>query len=199
MRVIAGKYKKRNLVSVSGHTSRPTTDFVKETMFSIIQSVDGQSVLDLYAGSGSLGIEALSRGAISVDFVENSDNAISSIMANVKNIGIASAIHIYKRRVSAFISKSEKNYDLIFMDPPYDKGLIQETVDLIASTKILNDTGKIVIERYFKEELKLNGSLSTVYEKKYGSTIIQVLEKAVIDCEADKCSDNTGDIANENI
>ena len=154
MRVIAGKYKKSNLFAVPGYTSRPTTDFLKEMIFSVVSDWEGKTVLDLFAGSGSLGFEAISRGAVSADFVDASEKAIKTILRNKDKLGCEEIIfHIHKKRVSSFLQKCEKKFDVIFLDPPYEKNLINITLKLIFEYELLRTGGIIIAEHSVREKI----------------------------------------------
>ena len=146
MRIIAGKYKKANLFSIPGNSIRPTADFTKEVIFSIIQEIDQKQVLDLFTGCGSLGLEALSRGAKYVTFVDFSEKSIKILIKNFERLHCGEKCRIYRKKVFAFLKKSENQFDLIFMDPPYNKNLINSTVKLILENELLNSNGKIIIE-----------------------------------------------------
>ncbi|MBU1651819.1 16S rRNA (guanine(966)-N(2))-methyltransferase RsmD, partial [bacterium] len=118
MRVNAGKWKGRSLSVPKG--TRPTTDRVKEALFSILGSMQGLSILDLYAGSGSLGIEALSRGAVSVAFVETSRQALRILAGNLPEPD-EPAIEFIQQDVFEFLNQTIHSFDIIFCDPPYNK------------------------------------------------------------------------------
>ncbi len=154
MRVISGKFKGRKLSCADGKTTRPTMDFVKEAMFSIVYDFSNKNVLDLYAGSGSLGIEALSRGASSVDLVEFSSKAIKEIFHNLNTIGCGKEIKVKKKKVDSYLKKCEKKYDVIFVDPPYQKNLINKTLKLILENKLLAENGVIIVEHHSFEKIQ---------------------------------------------
>ncbi len=153
MRIIAGKRKGYKLFSVDGNTSRPTTGFMREFIFSVLQDIDDTEVLDLFAGTGSLGIEALSRGAVYADFVEFSSNAVAPLLQNLAKTKYDKCSHIYRKTVKRFLKKCERQYDIIFMDPPYSKGLVKETLDSIIEYKILKPSGIIVVDHATKERI----------------------------------------------
>lgn len=124
MRVIAGTYRSRQLVAPRGTSTRPTSDRLRETLFNIIAPrIDGCSFVDLYAGTGAVGIEAISRGAAQVWFAENSDAALAAIRANLAALKILRGYTIEDRGVGAMLqrlAKLEKPIDIIFLDPPYE-------------------------------------------------------------------------------
>lgn len=146
MRIIAGKYKRANLFPVPGNTSRPTTDYNKEVMFSILMNCEDKLVLDLFAGSGSLGFEALSRGAAEVFFVDFSMRSISTLKKNITKLKTAEQCRIQRRKVISFLKKTDRKFDLIFLDPPYNKDLVNPTLDVILERHLLEENGKIIVE-----------------------------------------------------
>jgi 16S rRNA (guanine966-N2)-methyltransferase len=179
MRVIAGKFKKANLVTVKSRDTRPTTDFLKEVIFSVLGDCNVKLVLDLYAGSGALGLEALSRGAERTLFVDMSMNAIKAMKTNVHKLKCEEDCHIYKKKVSAFLKVRNEKFDLIFMDPPYNKGLINSTIELIFQNKLLAEKGRIVVERSRNESLAEEWHDLVVYDKRYGDNVVTVLKNYV--------------------
>ncbi|MDP8201207.1 MAG: 16S rRNA (guanine(966)-N(2))-methyltransferase RsmD [Candidatus Tenebribacter burtonii] len=175
MRIITGKFKKANLFTVPGKTARPTTDYIKEVIFSVISSCNGKNVLDLYAGSGSLGFEALSRNADFVDFVDFSDKSIKTMKHNIEKLKCTFDCKIHKKKVSAFLNSIDKKFDLIFIDPPYDKDLVNFTIEKIIDNLLLSQNGHIVIEHSPREKLLEKWNVMTTYNKNYGSSVITVL------------------------
>ncbi len=168
MRVISGKFKGRKLSCADGKTTRPTMDFIKEAMFSIVYDFTGKQVLDLYAGSGSLGIEALSRGASSVDLVEFSSKAIKEIFNNLETIKCGNEIKVKKKKVDSYLKKCEKKYDVIFADPPYQKNLINKTLRLILEHQLLAKDGIVILEHHPFEKIETQGlEKYTIVSKKY--------------------------------
>lgn len=153
MRIIAGKFKGMNIFSVAGKSTRPTTDYFREYIFSVYQNLEGKRVLDLYAGTGALGLEALSRGASSADFVEMSNNALQALFANIEKTKSNDICRIHKRNVLNFLKKCQEKFDLILIDPPYDKGLIAPTLELIMERELTTPEGAILIEHSRKEPI----------------------------------------------
>ncbi len=174
MRIITGKYKGRKLHTIPGNRTRPTTDFMKEAMFSVIENCDDNLVLDLYAGTGSLGLEALSRGAAFVDFIEMSSNAMKTLFRNIDMLDVRSICRVNKRKVSAYLKVTEKKYDLILMDPPYDKGLIKKTIDLVQEMDVLKEDGLLVIEHSSYEPVA-SEKYRVLFDNKYGNQSLTVL------------------------
>lgn len=144
MRVITGSARGRRLKTPENYDIRPTTDNVKESIFNIIQfDIEGRKVLDLFAGTGQLGIECLSRGAQSVTFVDNSKDAVAIVKDNLKNGGLSAPV--IQMDAPSFLRGCGK-FDLIFIDPPYDSDLYEEVLEIINSIDILSDGGIIICE-----------------------------------------------------
>jgi len=169
VRVISGKYKGKNLIGFDIDGTRPTMDRVKESLFGIIQnSIKGSLVLDLFAGSGSLGIEAISNGALECYFVDNNIELINIIKKNVLNI--SEEVNIiksdYKNALERF-KIDNLRFDIIFLDPPYKMNLINDCLNKINEYNLLNENGIIVCE-YENEDISTD-SFELIKEKKYGS------------------------------
>jgi len=177
MKIIAGIYKGRQLYSVEGVTARPTSSFNREMMFSTIYSYkDGfANVLDLYAGSGMLGFEALSRGAEHITFVDRSKKAVSTIIANAELLKVSSNCKVVMKRVEDFCATKPMQYDLIFADPPYEKGLVNQTLHLILECGLLAEGGLIVIEHSVKEPIDDVFSDRIYKVKRSGQTVVTLL------------------------
>ena len=144
MRVITGTARGRKLKEPQGFDIRPTTDQVKEAIFNICQfDIEGRAVLDLFGGTGQLGIEAASRGAARVDIIDQSKDALKLIRENVKITGLD--IRVLQADSISYLRACGK-YDLIFIDPPYDSGLAEEAVKTIKEFDILSDGGIIICE-----------------------------------------------------
>jgi 16S rRNA (guanine966-N2)-methyltransferase len=123
MRIIAGSFRSRTLAAPAGPATRPTSDRLRETLFNVLAPrLDGAAFLDLYAGSGAVGIEALSRGAVRVEFVERAPAALSVLSENLAKLGVTAGLRIHSRSVSGFLMtlKAGVGFDVVFLDPPYD-------------------------------------------------------------------------------
>lgn len=153
MRIITGRFKGANLLSVPGRGTRPTTSFQREVIFGMYQDYEGKRVLDLFAGTGGLGLEALSRGAVWVDFVEFASPAIAVLLKNIQKLRCESECHIHRRKVDAFLKTEISPYDVILMDPPYDKNLVNPTLRQILERGALAEDGVIVVEHSGKEPI----------------------------------------------
>lgn len=168
MRVISGKYKGKILKGFNIEGTRPTMDRVKESMFALIQNqVKDSVVLDLFAGSGQLGIEALSNYCDRCYFVDKNNIAIETIKENTK--GIDNAI-IIKSDYKKYLNETNIKYDIIILDPPYKSNYIKEIIDIIDEKKLLNQNGIIVCETDFPLEI----SRKVYKSKKYGQKYIQI-------------------------
>ena len=147
MRVITGTARGRRLEELPGLDTRPTTDRVKEGLFSAIQfDIEGRRVLDLFAGTGQLGIEALSRGAAWCDFVDSSDAALKVTRRNAETCGFLDRAAFHRVDFSAFLERAGGRYGLIFLDPPYASGDLEKALERIAAIDIVAGNGIIVCE-----------------------------------------------------
>jgi len=150
MRIIAGEFKGRHIRAVDGYNTRPTTDKIKENVFNIMgQFFTGGRVLDLFAGSGNLGIEALSRGMDHATFIDVDFNAIKIIKENISNLKLQDRAEIYRNdafKALNVLAKKDAKFDLILLDPPYGKVGITELLAIIIKKDLLNDGGLIMCE-----------------------------------------------------
>jgi 16S rRNA (guanine966-N2)-methyltransferase len=176
MRIIAGDKKGFKLTTLQGTSTRPTTDFVKEAIFAIIFDCNDLEVLDLFAGSGSLGLEALSRGAKWLDLVDMSEKAVKTIKKNVDKLQYEDRTRIFRQSAENFIKHSGNKYDIILLDPPYGKSLINKTLTAIFEAELLNEDGFVVAEHHhYREKISEQLSERIVKQKKYGDTSITIL------------------------
>ncbi len=175
MRVIAGKAKGRKLRSVSGDVTRPITDLVKESLFNILRNEVVDAVfLDLFAGTGSVGIEALSRGARRAVFVERNRRAIKTIEENLRITGLADRAEVIRDDVFKFLAREPtEKFDLIYIAPPQYKGLWAETLLALDGRGFLAEGGLAIAQIFPKEyeDLALK-SLELLDQRKYGSTML---------------------------
>ena len=174
MRVITGTARGRKLVTPEGLDTRPTTDMVKESIFSIIQcEILGARVLDLFAGSGQLGIEALSRGAQSADFVDSDRRAITAVRQNLDSTGFADRARVYPMEAQTYLSGAAGRYDIAFLDPPYHHGLAAQALPEVA--KRMESSGVIVCETQRDEELPEEvGGFRLYRTYRYGKIMLHV-------------------------
>ena len=177
MRVISGKYKGKQLMGFDIDGTRPTQDRVKESLFAMIQDyLLDANVLDLFAGSGNLGIEALSNGACSCVFADINRKCIQVIEKNLQNLKEPTEV-IQGDYLEVLSKMKDRKFDLIFLDPPYRYGIIEEILNFIVQKDILNDDGIVVCE-YENDSLKENyGDLKMLKNKKYGYKNITIYQK----------------------
>ncbi len=152
MRVITGTARSKKLVTPKGMDVRPTTDMVKEAVFSAVQfEIEGAAVLDLFAGSGQIGIEALSRGAKSAVFVDKNRDAIAAVKENLKTTQLAEKGKVLLTDSLAFLKSTREQFDFIFLDPPYEQGICQQALPL--AVQAASETCVIFCETRKQEEL----------------------------------------------
>lgn len=147
MRIITGTARGTKLDTLEGEVTRPTTDRVKEAVFSMIQfDIEGRAVLDLFAGSGQLALEALSRGAARATMIDQSRDAVNIITSNAKKTHLYEKCRISNADYTSFIrgAQGRDKYDIVFLDPPYNTGLLAASLEAIAKADILN-TGAIIV------------------------------------------------------
>ena len=177
MKVITGSLRGRNLDTLGGdEITRPTTQATKEALFSSIQfEIEDKKVLDLFAGSGQLGIEALSRGARSCTFVESNKSAYKIVEGNLDRCRITDKATLVFSEAKSFLMKKD-NFDIAFLDPPYHKGLITDCLPML--TALMSEDGVIIRETANDEELlqEVNGWLISK-QKKYGKTKLTYYRK----------------------
>ena len=177
MRIIAGKYRHRLLTyPIDNPNIRPTKDRIREAFFSSLGDISGLSFLDLYAGSGSMGIEAISRGASEAYLVDNSPIAIKCIKENVKTLDIDNAHIIFDSDFNALRSFKENNikFDIIYLDPPYEKGQYEEVISYIYKEGLIKENGILAFEANRNIETN-NVPSKKKKEYHYGEIFVTVL------------------------
>jgi 16S rRNA (guanine966-N2)-methyltransferase len=182
MRVTGGKVKGTRLKTLPRHTIRPTTSVVKHAIFSILENraTDWRQVLDLYAGSGALGIEALSRRAEWVDFVDHRKNCCDLIRTNLEKIGELQRAHIYCCSVSKALAFLDSSYDIIFIDPPYSDSSTNNLLLNLAKSNLLGENSTIVLCHANRFPLNSDyDGLHLVKQRRYGDTFIFIYQKEV--------------------
>jgi 16S rRNA (guanine966-N2)-methyltransferase len=170
VRIVAGEFKGRRLHAPRGTRTRPTADRVREALFSMLGDVSGARVLDLYAGSGALGIEALSRGAESAVFVERDPQALDSLRRNLDATGAPGEVR--RQNVARFLARPEGTFDLVFCDPPYDVAPAVAAALTETLPPLLSDDARIVTESDKRNPLLL--PLPLLVERAYGDTRIAI-------------------------
>lgn len=178
MRIIAGKYKQKKLYDFNVDTTRPTGDKVREALFSVIRGVENFVCLDLFAGTGAVGIEALSRGAKKCYFVESNINIYKIIVKNFQTIKVPNeSVNLlrtdYMKALKGYKNKGIK-FDFIFIDPPYKTDYAEKAIDFILDNSLLNENGFICWE-HDKSKLDKLDKYNVFKEKKYGITYLSFL------------------------
>jgi len=184
MRIISGKLGGRRLISLSGQRIRPTSDRVKEALFNILaEQVAAATVLDLFAGTGALGIESASRGARMVVSIDNSRDAIRTIQKNVHQLALEDTIRMIKWDIARnlkCIQTTDPLYDLVFMDPPYERGLVGKALDNLHASRSVKPGARLVIEHSHREELPAERAFLEISDhRKYGKTLVSFLTYVV--------------------
>lgn len=185
MRVIAGTAKSLKLVTPEGFDTRPTTDRIKETLFNMIQfDIPGCRFLDLFCGSGAIGIEALSRGAEEAVFVDNGKTAIDCMTQNIKNTNFTNKATLLKQ--DAFVALQSLEYkgafDIIFMDPPYELELEQKVLEYLTVSSLLHEETLLIFEASLKTDLSYLESLGydIIKQKKYKTNQHIILKRSTL-------------------
>ena len=175
MRVVSGSRRGATLRAPRGREVRPTADRVREAVFSVLADVDGERVLDLFAGSGALGIEALSRGAVAATFVDSSPAALSAVRANLATLHLPGEVYAMSaRRFLAGAREGGPQYDLVFIDPPYRQARALGPELSTALPPVLRTEARVVVESDRRAPLDLQLPLD--FERRYGDTLIRIYE-----------------------
>jgi 16S rRNA (guanine966-N2)-methyltransferase len=180
MRITGGVARGQQLTVPKNRPVRPTTDRVREAIFSILASMTSNRFrgLDLYAGTGALGIEALSRDAEWVDFVEKEPRCCAIIKQNLQKVGFSQKSHVYCCSVAKALTFLEDKYDIVFMDPPYSDPSINQMATQLALSKIVDSESLVVISHASRVPLQDSyDGLSRIKEKQYGDTCISIYHK----------------------
>ena len=175
MKVISGTLKGRNIEGYNIDGTRPTMDRVKESIFSTIQDyIKESTILDLFAGSGQLGIEAISNGAKSCYFIDNNKEVINVLNKNINNLNISNKSKVFLSDWKKFLNNTNTKFDIIFIDPPYKYNVYEKILEKIISLNLLNKNGLIIIE-YQNLTLKEKYQNLILYkEKKYGNKSVNI-------------------------
>lgn len=184
MRVIGGRFKGHPLVSFKADHIRPTTDRVKESLFNIWQGeVEGARVLDLFAGTGSLGIEALSRGAAEVSFVESHRQSLEIIRRNLAHLKINSGFKVIPMEVLSFLKKYDgEAFDLVLIDPPFTQKMAHEVMQAVAVSKVFHEGTRIAIESSSQERIDEDYlPLAQQSQRKYGDKFLSLFQVRTVD------------------
>ena len=181
MRIISGYLKGKKINFLKSTTTRPLRDFVKESTFNVIRhsnlinvSLENSSILDLYSGVGSFGIECVSRGAKKTTFVENNNNALIVLKENITQLKIEKKSKIFETKVISFLSRLKKSdkYDIIFFDPPFSENFFINELNMIKNSSIYNKNHIIVIHREKKSQDNLSGVINVLLTRNYGRSSV---------------------------
>ena len=180
MRIIGGKYKKKRLLSVPGSSTRPTSDRLRESLFNILSGIVMDAVvLDLFAGTGALGLEAMSRHAHNAVFIDSESNAVSVMNRNINACGVDDAATVYKWDVTRNLNclkGRDQLFDLVFMDPPYNLGMIPKALVNLVQIKCLSNDATIVVEHSASESVgDIPDCYSLTDQRRYGKTVVTFL------------------------
>lgn len=178
MKIISGKYKGRKIEGFDIDGTRPTMDRVKESLFAVIQNfLDGSVVLDLFSGSGNLGLEALSEGAKEAILVDKNKKACLTISKNIKLLNIEEKVLIINSDYNNFLRNTDYKFNIIFLDPPYKTDYIDKSIKLIEKNDLLDKDGIIICESNDLEKIVYSNSFEEIKNKKYGDKYIVILKK----------------------
>lgn len=181
LRVTGGNLGGRTLVAPAGRGVRPTTDRVREATFARLGALGGVRVLDLYAGTGALGIEAISRGAASVVFVERARASLDALRRNLAALGLGQGARIVARDVAAAVAdlgRAGERFDLVLLDPPYEAGEDERTLRAVVAARILAPGAVLVVERSRRHALAPISGLVLQDERRYGDSVVSRLTAA---------------------
>ena len=179
MRIITGEYRGRKLETPIGYTVRPTSDKVKEAVFSILMNDTYDAVyVDLFAGTGSLGLEALSRGARKCYFCDSSRDSIRLVKTNIAKCGAQDKSVVIAGDFTKALNGLREQADVFLIDPPYKDGLYEKCLAMIDSLDLLSDNGIIIAEHGVRDQVpEVSGSLVKVREKRYGQVMLSIYRK----------------------
>ena len=178
MRIIAGTRRGHKLLEFEGADIRPTSDRVKESMFNLIQEhIQDAIVLDLFGGSGALSFEALSRGAKSAVLLDIDSRSLALIKKNADKLGFLDRVSVVHAPAEAYVASAKSNFDIIFLDPPYNKGFIRPLLEKIAAGGLLSPNGIAVVESDSSDEHGEVSGLLVVKQRKYGRTFVTIYQR----------------------
>ena len=181
MRIISGKARGTKLVTIEEDTTRPTLDRVKESLFASIQfDIKDKVILDLFSGSGNLGLEALSNGSKYIYLVDHNRKAVNVIKDNIKKLNITDSYTIINkdyRDALKQLNSENKKMDIIFLDPPYDTNYVNDSLLLIDKLDLVSDDGLIICESNSLDKIKYSDKFAEIKNKKYGDKYIVILKK----------------------
>ena len=178
MRIISGSRRGQKLIEFNGMDIRPTTDRVRESLFNLIQEfIFEASVLDLFAGSGALSLEALSRGAAEAVCVDADRRSVGIISENSRKLKFEEKITILNNTAENYLKNADRKFDIIFLDPPYNKGFIKPIINSILKNNILKKDGIIVLESDTFDEHGNAEGFEILKQRKYGRTFVTIYQR----------------------
>lgn len=182
LRIISGSLKGRKIASLPGTSTRPTSNMVREAIFNVISDeIKGSCFLELYAGTGAVGIEAVSRGAERAVLIEGGKDAADLVRKNINACGIESRVKLIKWDIEKNLNCLDQQavaFDMVFLDPPYEKGLVRKTLDNLLKSEALSDDALVIVQHSKNEALDLSGmeeSFSLLKDKRYGKNLVSYL------------------------
>jgi 16S rRNA (guanine966-N2)-methyltransferase len=180
MRIIVGKFKGMTIEAPRGVLSRPPLAIIRESIFNIFgPDIEGKSVLDLYAGSGSLGIEAMSRGASRAHFVDSGRRCVDMIGRNTRKLGISDACAVSRQDAVGFIRTWQgERFDVVFIDPPFLSGRLGEVLAILGTSKAVKDGTRVVARSHWREEIPIPQGYSVVKRRKFGENVVIFLTRS---------------------
>ncbi len=175
MRIISGRFKNRKIFSINGVKTRPLSNNIQEAIFNILDDLEGITILELFAGYGMFSLEAISRGAAHSTLVEMNYKLIEKDKDTISSLGINKQVKIIKKDVFKGLKLPDKNYNLIFADPPFYLDLPTRTLQLVKENDWMKENGLFILRYSDKEEIR--DDWEPVYEKKYGDSIVAFFKK----------------------
>ena len=176
MRIVSGKYRGKKLKEFELETTKPTLDRVKESIFNLIQfDVQDAVVLDLFAGTGALGIEAISRGASKVFLVDSNKNAIKIINENLK--GIEGDFEVYNKDYLKFLEEITAKFDIVLLDPPYNTDYGVDAIKMLIKKNLMSDNSIIIFETSLDKDVELDFKEFNIVKKHYGTVAVYKMER----------------------
>lgn len=184
MRISAGEHRGRRLQAPKGRRTRPTSDLLRQAAFNVLgDRIQGARVLDLFAGTGSVGLEALSRGAATATFIENDRQAVGALRSNLERLSLAARGRILSGDVLLGLKRLQaagETFDCIFLDPPYGADLAVRCIEVLARGTLLSDNGVLVTQAFHKTPLpEQAGVLRRVWHRRYGESRLALYGKEV--------------------
>ncbi|MBW2631854.1 MAG: 16S rRNA (guanine(966)-N(2))-methyltransferase RsmD [Deltaproteobacteria bacterium] len=179
MRITGGRARGRKIYAPKSEKIRVTSDRVRESLFDILPSMEGMLFLDIFAGTGSVGIEALSRDSAGVVFIERESLHAVELKKNLNLCGFEESSEVIVSAAEKgirILSERRRQFDVVFADPPYDIGLASKTIDLLGGTSLISGDGVLVVEHSFREDIVAGNELVLTDQRRYGDTVISFLK-----------------------